>query len=326
MWINAIWLLLGLGLILWGADRLTDGAGALAKRWGMSDLTIGLTVVAFGTSAPELVVSVVSAISGNAGLAIGNVVGSNIFNILVIIGITAIVRPIRVERNILTKDIPLVAVSSLALLAMGNGSLLDGASSSVLTRADGFVLLLFFAIFMRHTFSASHDGMEGTDMGPSGGRDVSGEPALWKAILFVVIGLGCLIFGGDRFVAGASGLALAWGVPDAVIGLTIVAAGTSFPELAASVAAALKGRPGIAVGNVIGSCIFNVFFVLGVSASIKPLPFGKIGNFDLLTLCLASIMFFAFGWWIKQRTVTRGEGVLMVACYVGYIAYLITLL
>lgn len=329
MWIDAFWLVIGLVAILWGANLLTDGASALAKRWGMSDLVVGLTVVAFGTSAPELVISVMSAASGNAGIAIGNVVGSNIFNVFVIIGITAMLRPIVIERSILTKDIPLVIIASIALLAMGNAPILEGASARILDRVDGIILLLFFAIFMRHTFSqaqiAEASG-ESASLPEATEGKARKEMGIGKAILWVGIGLALLIGGGDRFVDGASGLASGFGVSDAIIGLTIVAAGTSLPELATSVAAALKGKPGIAIGNVIGSNIFNIFMVLGVSGVIRPLPFGNVDNADLLTMTVAAIMFWAFGWWWKERTITRIEGAILTACYVGYISYRLYLL
>lgn len=315
-------LLGGLALILFGANWLTDGSAAIARRWGVSDLVVGLTVVAFGTSAPELVISVMSAINGNAGLAIGNVVGSNIFNIFAIIGVTALVAPIKIERTILTKDIPLVVLSALALLAMGNATLLDGAGENMVTRVDGILLLLFFAIFMRHTFSAAHSNTDEGDDGEMTAKPASPMPIL-KSVLFVAAGLVGLIFGGNLFVDGASAIASSLGVSDAVIGLTIVAAGTSLPELATSVTAASKGKPGMAIGNVIGSNIFNIFFVLGTSATIRPLPFGTIGNFDLLTLTAACILFWVFGWFIKVRTITRAEGAFLALCYVGYITYMV---
>lgn len=322
MIINIIWLLAGVVLILAGANFLTDGAASLARRIGISDLVVGLTVVAFGTSAPELVVSIMSAISGNAGLAIGNVVGSNLFNVLVIIGVTAMVRPIVVETSILTKDIPLVVLSALVLLVMGNGVLLNGDSQAVITRSDGLILLLFFAIFMRYTFSQAKS--QESDRPIAKESDKSKEMPVWRAIIYIAGGLAGLIFGGDWFVDGASGIASALGVSDAIIGLTIVAAGTSLPELATSVMAAAKGKPGIAVGNVIGSNIFNIFLVLGCAASINPLPFGSIGNLDLIALTVACFLFWLFGWAYKNRTITRGEGAILTLCYIGYIVYLIS--
>lgn len=322
MVLNIIYLIVGLGLILWGANALTDGSAAIAKKWGVSDLVIGLTVVAFGTSAPELTISLLSSLHGNAPMAIGNVVGSNIFNVLVIIGVTALVTPIKIEKSIMTSEIPLVLLSSIALLVMANGPLLDSASSSVLTRVDGLILLLFFAIFMRYTFSQASASADSSDPSAENAKSKQDMP-LWKSVLFVILGLGALVGGGDRFVAGASGIASAIGISDAVIGLTIVAAGTSLPELATSVAAALKGKTGIALGNVIGSNIFNIFLVLGASASITPLPFGSINNIDLLVLTGACLLFWLFGWFFRERTITRIEGGIMTACYIGYVSFLI---
>lgn len=321
MVLNIVYLVAGLALILYGANTLTDGASSIAKRFGISDLVIGLTVVAFGTSMPELVISMVSAIKGSTEMAIGNVVGSNIFNILVIIGVTAMVRPIKIERNIMTNEIPLVILSSVVLLIMANSPLLDGAPEASVTRVDGLLLLLFFAIFMRYTFATAKRSI---DNDPMAAQVTEKKPMkMWKASAFVVLGLACLVFGGDRFVAGASYIASAMGVSDAVIGLTIVAAGTSLPELATSVAAALKGKPGIALGNVIGSNIFNIFFVLGTTASIHQLPLGKISNFDMVTLVGASLLFWFFGWFFKVRTITRGEGAALMLIYVAYTVKLI---
>lgn len=320
MLLNIIFLIVGLVLILVGANMLTDGASAIAKKWGMSDLIVGLTIVAFGTSAPELVISVMSAIEGNAGIAIGNVVGSNIFNVCAIVGITALVTPIKVSKGIMRADIPLVILSALVLLVMGNSSLLDG-SENILTRVDGIILLLFFVIFMYHTFE------EAKELKPAEADAADEEKIkpmkMWKAAVLVVGGLAGLIYGGDRFVAGASGLASSLGVSDAVIGLTIVAAGTSLPELATSVTAALKGKTGIAIGNVIGSNIFNIFLVLGCSATVRELPFGSVGLVDLLVLTVSSFLFWIFGYVYKERTITRPEGALLLACYLGYMTWIV---
>lgn len=317
MILDIVFLVIGLALILIGANMLTDGASAVARRWGVSDMVVGLTVVAFGTSAPELVISVVSAIGGSGELAIGNAVGSNIFNILAIAGITAIVSPIKMSRSTMTADIPMVILSALVLLAMGCGPWLGDGPQRTLMRTDGIVLLLFFTIFMRYTFAQAKSGA------PEPAEPSAKPMPMWKAWLWVALGLAGLVFGGDKFVDGASGIASALGVSDAVIGLTIVAAGTSLPELATSVAAALKGKPGIALGNVIGSNIFNIFMVLGASATIRPLTFGAIGPVDLLVLTGACILFWLCGCFFKKRTITRPEGALMAACYVAYIIYLI---
>ncbi len=315
---DILFLIGGLALILVGANALTDGSAAVAKRFGISDLVIGLTIVAFGTSAPELVISVLSAIGGSAEMSIGNVVGSNIFNVLMIIGCTALVLPIKVERSIMTNEIPLVILSALVLAFCANDILLDGGSANVISRTDGLVLLMFFLIFMRYTFTIAKSGAD------AGGADaeVKQMPG-WKSALFIVGGLAGLIFGGQLFVDGASGIARTWGVSESVIGLTLVAGGTSLPELATSITAALKKNPGIAIGNVIGSNLFNIFFVLGCSSTIIPLPMGNIGNFDMAVLVGSSVLFWLVGWFFRKRTITRLEGALMVACYVAYTSVLI---
>jgi len=318
MLIDVLFLVLGLALILWGASALTDGASAIARRMGVSELVVGLTVVSFGTSAPELTISVVSAVNGSAGLAIGNVVGSNIFNICAIIGITALLRPVPVARGLMSNEIPLVVLSSAVLLVMGSSVWLDGAAEPVLTRVDGILLLLFFAVFMRYVFASAKNGGDA-----SGDSDGGKRMPVWKSLLMTAGGLAALIWGGDRFVAGASAIAGCLGVSDAVIGLTIVAVGTSLPELATSVTAAFKGRTGIAVGNVIGSNIFNVFMVLGASATVRELPFAGIGMSDLLLLAGVSVMFWLSGRVIGRNVITRAEGALFVAVYVAYMCWLV---
>lgn len=320
---DIIWLLIGLILILIGANTLTDGASSIARRLGISDLTIGLTVVALGTSAPELAISVISAIGGNASLAIGNVVGSNIFNILVIIGVTAIVKPIVIKRSVLTLEIPMVILSSIIMLVLGNSHWLNNGGYNEITRVSGIFLLIFFILFMRYTYATAKNPDSHQSVTQTQTESSIGILPTWRALVYILGGLAALVWGGNKFVDGASGIASSLGVSDAVIGLTIVAAGTSLPELATSIVAAIKGQSDMAVGNVIGSNIFNVLMVLGASATITPLPFGTIGNLDLLTLVGASIMFYIFGWLFNTRTITRVEGIILT---VGYIAYIATLL
>lgn len=319
MWTDSLLLIGGLALILLGANGLTDGAASVAKRFRISDLVIGLTIVAFGTSAPELVISVLSSIQGSAEMAIGNVVGSNIFNVLMIIGCTALVLPMQVGQGTMSKEIPLVILSSLVLAAFANDRLIDGEAQNVISRIDGLVLLGFFLIFMRYTFAIARSGGDET----AEGQQVKLLP-VWKSLLYIVGGLAGLIFGGQFFVEGASGIARLLGVSESVIGLTLVAGGTSLPELATSVTAALKKNSGIAIGNVIGSNLFNVFFVLGCSATVSPLPLGGIGNVDMAVLIGASLLFWLVGWFFKKRTITRLEGGLLVVCYVAYTAFLIS--
>ena len=286
---NILLLIGGLILILLGANGLTDGAASVAKRFRIPPIVIGLTIVAFGTSAPELTVSVSSALKGSADIAIGNVVGSNIFNTLMIVGCTALFAPIVITRNTLRKEIPLCILSSIVLLICANDVFLDKAPENILNRVDGLLLLCFFVIFMGYTFAiaskpvtmeqqAEHPVIEEE-------TEIKSLP-WWQSILYIIGGLAALIYGGQLFVDGATGIARNLGVSESIIGLTLVAGGTSLPELATSIVAALKKNPEIAIGNVIGSNLFNIFFVLGCSASITPLHLSGITNFDLFTFCL----------------------------------------
>lgn len=322
--INVLWLVFGIALIIFAANWLTDGAASIARKWGISDMVVGLTVVAFGTSAPELSISIISAVQGNAPMAIGNVVGSNIFNILVIIGVVALIRPIKVEPSVMVNEIGLVIISSLALLAIGFSDLLGGEDLRIVTRPEGIMLILFFAIFLRYTFAQAKHAPESDPTAIEAGKKK--EIPVWRSVLMVAAGLAGLVYGGDRFVAGASGVAVSLGMSEAVVGLTIVAAGTSLPELATSIVAALKGNPGIALGNVIGSNIFNIFLVLGLTATITPLPFGGVSHIDLGVMMLASLLFWFFSWKIGKCTITRIEGGILVAIYVAYIAWQVSII
>ena len=269
---NILLLIGGLILILLGANGLTDGAASVAKRFRIPPIVIGLTIVAFGTSAPELTVSVSSALKGSADIAIGNVVGSNIFNTLMIVGCTALFAPIVITRNTLRKEIPLCILSSIVLLICANDVFLDKAPENILNRVDSLLLLCFFVIFMGYTFAiaskpvtmeqqAEHPVIEEE-------TEIKSLP-WWQSILYIIGGLAALIYGGQLFVDGATGIARNLGVSESIIGLTLVAGGTSLPELATSIVAALKKNPEIAIGNVIGSNLFNIFFVLGCSAPKK---------------------------------------------------------
>ena len=322
---NILLLIGGLILILLGANGLTDGAASVAKRFHIPPIVIGLTIVAFGTSAPELTVSVSSALKGSADIAIGNVVGSNIFNTLMIVGCTALFAPIVITRNTLRKEIPLCILSSIVLLICANDVFLDKAPENILNRVDGLLLLCFFVIFMGYTFAiASKPGtteQAGRKEAPTY-TEIKSLP-WWKSILYIIGGLAALIFGGQLFVDGATGIARNLGVSESIIGLTLVAGGTSLPELATSIVAALKKNPEIAIGNVIGSNLFNIFFVLGCSASITPLRLSGITNFDLFTLVGSGILLWLFGLFFAKRTITRIEGGIMILCYVAYTVILI---
>ena len=323
---NILLLIGGLILILLGANGLTDGAASVAKRFRIPPIVIGLTIVAFGTSAPELTVSVSSALKGSADIAIGNVVGSNIFNTLMIVGCTALFAPIVITRNTLRKEIPLCILSSIVLLICANDVFLDKAPENILNRVDGLLLLCFFVIFMGYTFAiaskpvtmeqqAEHPVIEEE-------TEIKSLP-WWQSILYIIGGLAALIYGGQLFVDGATGIARNLGVSESIIGLTLVAGGTSLPELATSIVAALKKNPEIAIGNVIGSNLFNIFFVLGCSASITPLRLSGITNFDLFTLVGSGILLWLFGLFFAKRTITRIEGGIMILCYVAYTVILI---
>ena len=323
---NILLLIGGLILLLLGANGLTNGAASVAKRFHIPPIVIGLTIVAFGTSAPELTVSVSSALKGSADIAIGNVVGSNIFNTLMIVGCTALFAPIVITRNTLRKEIPLCILSSIVLLICANDVFLDKASENILNRVDGLLLLCFFVIFMGYTFAiaskpatieqqAEHPVIEEE-------TEIKSLP-WWKSILYIIGGLAALIYGGQLFVDGATGIARNLGVSESIIGLTLVAGGTSLPELATSIVAALKKNPEIAIGNVIGSNLFNIFFVLGCSASITPLHLSGITNFDLFTLVGSGILLWLFGLFFAKRTITRIEGGVMILCYVAYTVVLI---
>lgn len=308
--------IVGLALILSGANALTDGASSIAKRMKVSELVIGLTIVAFGTSAPELAVSAISAIKGNGDIALGNVVGSNLFNTLMIIGCTVLVRPLKVSRLLIKKEIPLCILASFVLILLCADAT-EGCVAGGLSRTDGLVLLCFMAIFLSHTFSiAAGEEQKASESGIK-------EMPLWRAILFSIGGLLFLIAGGESFVKGASGLARALGASESLIAVTIVAGGTSLPELATSVVAALKGKSEMAVGNVVGSNLFNIFLILGLSSTISPIQLAGIGAIDLGMVLLSSIVLWFVGVFYKERTITRVEGALMIALYVAYTLYLI---
>lgn len=318
IFMDIIYLIGGLLLILSGANGLTDGASSVARHFRISPIVIGLTIVAFGTSAPELAVSVSSALKGSADIAIGNVVGSNLFNTLMIVGCTALFAPIVISQNTLRKEIPLCILSSVVLLVCANDVLLDHEPENLLSTTDGLLLLCFFVIFLGYTFSIAFQGKQERET-----EEKVNQLPMWRSVLYIVCGLGALIVGGDLFVNGASGIARSLGASESVIGLTLVAGGTSLPELATSIVAALKRNPEIAIGNAIGSNLFNIFFVLGCSATITPLHFTGITNFDLLTLVGSGILLWLFGLFFAKRTITRIEGSILVLCYIAYTIALI---
>lgn len=314
---DILYLVIGLILIILGANGLTDGAASIAKKLKISSLVIGLTIVGFGTSTPELSVSISSALKGSADIAIGNIVGSNIFNTLFIVGCTAMVAPIVITRNTIRREIPLCILASVVLLVCANDVLLDHAPMNVISSTDGLILLCFFVIFLGYSIAISKNTNE------KAAEIEIKALSWWKSITFILLGLAALIFGGQIFVNGAIGIARGLGISEAVIGVTIVAIGTSLPELATSVVAAMKKNPEIAIGNIIGSNLFNIFFILGCSATITPLFPKGISNFDYLWLVASSILLWFFGLFFGKRIIMRFEGIILILAWVVYTTWLI---
>lgn len=303
-------------LVLWGADKMTDGSVALARKFNISELVIGLTVVAFGTSLPELVVSLTAAIKGSSALSLGNIVGSNIFNVLAIVGCSALVCPIVVGKGTIYKDVPFALLASWILMVVCSDIYLGDGIDNVISRGDGFILLGFFAVFMAYTFSIAKNDNVGMET-----KSTALVMSNSRIVFSILIGITCLIGGGNLFVSSASEIALSLGVSEAVVGLTLIAGGTSLPELATSMVAARKGSSAIAIGNVIGSNLFNIFFVLGTCAVITPVSASQISSLDLGVMLMSVLLLWGFSY--TKRTVARWEGGILALSYVGYIIYLI---
>jgi cation:H+ antiporter len=312
-----ILLIVGFALLIKGADFLVDGASSIARGLNVSDLVIGLTVVAFGTSTPELCVNIIATLKGNTDIAVGNVLGSNIANILLILGVSSVIYPLTVGKGTVWKEIPFSLLAALILGILANDHVLDHRDFSDLGRTDGLVFLCFFLIFMYYSIGIAKkiEGME--EYVPEKQR------GMLKSGLLVVGGLFGLTVGGKWIVDGAVHMALKFGMSQSLVGLTIVAIGTSLPELATSAMAAYRRNVEIAVGNVVGSNIFNIFFVLGVSAIIKPLPFQRQSNFDIGVVILANLFLFVSMFTGKKRSLDRWEGALLLLLYGGYVAYLV---
>ena len=306
--ISIILVVVGVALVLWGADRLTDGATALAQRMNVPQIVIGLTVVAMGTSMPEFFVSMVSAIKGTPDLAVGNVVGSNIFNTMFIVGISAAVAPMAISRSAVRKDIPFAVVATLMLSVM----CMDGNIS----RTDAGILFALFIVFMVYTLRLARKGA--VDVEEKKKEDLS----VVMSSVFIIVGLACLIGGSNLFVNGASAIAKALNVSDAVIGLTVVAMGTSLPELATSVVAARKGRSAMAMGNVIGSNVFNILMILGVTGMITPMQIEGITMTDMGVMLVGMVLVWMFSY--TKYKVARWEGFVLAAMFVGYMVWLVS--
>ena len=309
-----ILLVAGFIILIKGADWLVDGSSSLAKSLNVSDLVIGLTVVAVGTSSPELFVNILASYEGRPEIAIGNILGSNIFNILAILGLSAMIYPISVQSNTVWKEIPFSLLAAVVAGVVANDVLIAGQAASAIDRVDGIVLLLFFAVFMYYVLDVARNNPQPVE------SDVKRLPG-WKAVLFIVVGLGMLVLGGRWIVDSAVQIAQDFNVSEKLIGVTIVAVGTSLPELATSLIAARKKNSDIAVGNVVGSNIFNIFLILGSSSLIRPLPIQPTSNVDLLMTVCASVLLFGVMFIGRKHILHRWEGVTFLGVYVLYVIY-----
>ncbi|MGV8945519.1 MAG: calcium/sodium antiporter [Lutibacter sp.] len=310
--------IIGFFILIKGASLLVDGSASIAKRFKISNIVIGLTIVAFGTSTPEFIVNIFASAKGNTEIAIGNILGSNIANILLILGISAIIYPLATKKNTVWKEIPLGLLAAILLGVLVNDMRIDNGVFSGLTRIDGMVLLAFFIVFLYYTFGIAKVVEENTIEG-----DDIKELSYLKSIIFIIGGLLGLVFGGKWIVDGAVKIAELFHVSQSLIGLTVVAIGTSLPELATSAIAAYKKQTDIAIGNVVGSNIFNIFWVLGFSALIRPLPFSKNNDLDIIMTIFASALLFLLMFFGKRYIIERWQGILMVTIYIAYLIYLI---
>jgi cation:H+ antiporter len=315
--ITYILFFLGFLLLIKGADFLVEGAATIARKLKVSNIVIGLTIVSFGTSAPELVVNVFASTHGNTELAIGNILGSNISNILLILGVSAMIFPLRTQMNTTWKEIPFSLLAVLVMAIMANDIRLDHSEASVLSRSDGMILLAFFIIFLYYSFGISKVSGEAEDI------PVLKNDKPWVAVVSIIGGLIGLTLGGKWIVDGAVKIALSLGMSEATIGLTIVAIGTSLPELATSAVAAWKKQSDIAIGNVVGSNIFNVFWILGFSAIISPIPFHHSSDIDILVVIAASMILFSLLFIGKRHVIERWQGGLMTLMYIVYLIWVI---
>ncbi len=314
---------LGFVLLIKGADLLVDGASSIAKRYNIPELVIGLTIVSFGTSMPELVVNIFASFDGSSELAIGNILGSNIANVLLILGVAAIIKPLPIQRSIYFTEIPISLAATLFVGFLANADLFVEVKGLTLSRIDGSILLFFFGLFMTYIFVVSKTKSNDIDVNPSTDSTDINEYPIWKAVGLIVAGSFGLFLGGKWVVDGAFELALLFGFSETFIGLTVVAVGTSLPELVTSAIAAKKGQADLAVGNVIGSNIFNLLWILGISSVIRPLPFFVISNTDILMVIFASTLLIFAVIIGKKPKIDRWEGVVFVLVYFTYISYLV---
>lgn len=314
--LNLLILLAGFVVLILGADKLVEAASSLASKLGIPRIVIGLTIVAFGTSAPELAINVFASFNHNTEMVFGNVMGSNIFNVLAILGVTAVIYPLSVKNNTTWIEIPLSLLAAVAVFIVANDVYFDSMGDNLITRTDGLILLLFFAIFLVYNVTLSINSPDETDI-------ESKNYTYLNAILFILLGLAGLVIGGRLIVSSAVSMAQTFGVSERIIGLTIVSIGTSLPELATSVMAVRKKNPDIAIGNVVGSNIFNIFLVLGSSTVITPVVVRAASHMDIALNIFAGVLLFVFLFTGKGRRLERWEGIIFLSLYFGYMLYLI---
>lgn len=318
MLMDVLILTTGFILLIAGANYLVDSASALAAKYGISAMVIGLTIVAFGTSAPELVVNVYASIEKSSGMVLGNVLGSNIFNLLFILGVISLMKPLTVKKNTTWSEIPLNLLAAISVFVIANDIFLSGDDISLINRSEGILLLLFFCIFLAYNVSISMQDEEEAEQADRPRYSIG------KSIVFMLLGLAGLIVGGRFIVQSGVSIAETFGWSERLIGLTIISIGTSLPELATSVVAVRKGNVDIAIGNVVGSNIFNIFFILGVSAVINPVEVSASSQLDILLNIIAGALLFIFLFTGRGRQLERWEGVIFLMVYLGYLYLLIS--
>jgi cation:H+ antiporter len=315
MFVNILLLVFGFIILIMGANWMVSGATALAKKYNVSDLAIGLTIVAFGTSAPELVVNAISSYQNFPDLVFGNVIGSNNFNLFIILGIAGLITPLVVQSSTVWKEIPISFLAIVVFFLLANNFFVS--DHSILSRIDGVVLLAFFGLFLLYVYKQLKN-----DAKPKVGQEKTySSIKIWGLI---IVGLSALVLGGQLVVMNATDLATSLGISQKIIGLTIIAAGTSLPELATSVVAAIKKNNDIAVGNIIGSNIFNIFLILGLSSLIRPMEYSSIFTIDIILLTLGTIVLFIAMFTGKRRKLDRWESMLLLLIYIGYTVYLVS--
>ncbi|MGM8365711.1 calcium/sodium antiporter [Virgibacillus sp. W0181] len=312
-----LFLIIGFGLLIKGADFFVDGSSNIARLLRVPPMIIGLTIVALGTSSPEATVSIIASLNESSGVSLGNVVGSNIFNLTLVIGITAYLAPLSVEDETVRKEIPFTLLASAALLVLISDVFLQGTPENVITRSDGFVFLLFFIVFMYYAFEVARKSR-----GDKEDKETSEDISWVKNLIFTVLGLAGIIYGGQLVVTNSTEIAYGLGMSETLVGLTVVSFGTSLPELVTSITAALKKEGGIALGNIVGSNIFNILFVLGTASAVSPLLITDTDVFiDIVIMMVLTVILLIFS--RTQYKVKKAEGVILVLFYLAYLTYII---